>query len=169
MVKRPVVLYLENDLVAELKARKVNISAEVNAYLAKLLGKTPEPKRKMDFENVVPNLERWAWDVLHVLSVGSIWAEQGMDPPEERIEWLSRKAEGLGIRLPPEWWKTQGKVMEMARRCGFKAKEWMELEREKVKFGDLLRETDLLDRMVKAILLSRESRDAGEAKVGRGG
>jgi hypothetical protein len=168
-MKRGVYLYLDSGLVEELKKRGVNISREVNTYLAQLLGKTPEPKKGLDFGNAVPDLNEWAWNVFHVLSVGSIWAEQGIDPPEERVEWLSRKAERLGMKTQPLWWNSRETVMEMARRCGFKVKEWMEVEREKVRFGDLLRETDLLDRMVEAILLSQESGASEKAKVGRGG
>jgi hypothetical protein len=168
-MKRIVSLYLDAGVVAELRKRGVNISQEVNAYLASLVGKTTEPKKGLAYGNAVPDLNEWAWNVFHVLSVGSIWAEQGIDPPEERVEWLTKKAERLGMKTQPLWWNSRETVMEMARRCGFKVKEWMEVEREKVRFGDLLRETDLLNRMVEAILLSQESGASEKAKVSRGG
>ena len=168
-MKRIVSLYLDAGVVAELRKRGVNISQEVNAYLASLVGKTPEPKKELDFGNAIPDLYKWAWDVFHVLSIGSIWAEQGMDPPEERVEWLTKKAEELGMKTQPLWWNSRETVMEMAQQCGFKVREWRELELEKVRFGDLLRETDLLDRMVKAIILCEESGASGVAKVGGGG
>jgi hypothetical protein len=168
-MKRGVYLYLDSGVVEELKRRGVNISREVNAYLASLLGKTPEPKRKMDFGNVVPGFKGMAHRVFDLLNVGQIWAEQGGNPPRDRTAWLSQETKRLLGEDLGHWWKTPERVIEVAVKCGFKKTEWLNWVREKVEIADLLEKEDIVERIVKAVWGSQAEEATEKAKVGPGG
>jgi len=168
-VKRGVYLYLDAELVEELKRRGVNISAQVNAYLAQLLGKVPKPEKKLDYRHVVPDLRGMAWRVFNLLSTGQIWAEQGGNPPRERAAWLTQETKRLLGQDLGHWWKTPERVLEMAVKCGIKKMEWLSWIREKAEVADLLDKPDLVERIVKAVWGTQGSEALEVAKVGPGG